>query len=182
LELWAVRIPGGFSSKHLDGVSIQLPSTSRTGKLGTVARKGVTFIDQHVNHRDENSDFAVGGEEMKSFTCLLPRRRAKHQLYQAPKPIARHLIISQSLDIPTASPSDLEPSRRPTQQTDLLRHTFAPIGSQGRQGIAADSDSMDVDVPQPVQVDTAKAETKKKRKKDGETSSPTKKSKKVITH
>ncbi|KDQ18651.1 hypothetical protein BOTBODRAFT_154605 [Botryobasidium botryosum FD-172 SS1] len=193
LELWAVRIPGNLNPKYLDGVSIQLPSTSRTGKLGTHTRKGVTYNIELINKQDDSEDSIIGGEEMKSFTCLLPRKRGNQHLYQTPKPITRHIMVSQSLDFPTpSSPITLELTHRPVQQTERLRHSFAPTGSLGRaglddlaQGQGEPADMMQVDeMPaQSALKSDAKAEKKKRRKKDGEVSSPTKKGKKAnIAH
>jgi len=190
LELWAVRVPGNLNPKYLDGVSIQLPSASRTGKLGSHTRKGVTYNIELINQQDDNEDSVVGGEEMRSFTCLLPRKQGNQQLYQTPKPIARHIMVSQSLDLPVApSPSTLEPTRRHIQQTERLRHSFAPTGSLGRVGLGdlaekPPADVMQVDEEIPTQStlkSDAKAE-KKKRRKDEEVSSPTKKSKKAVAH
>ncbi|EMD34327.1 hypothetical protein CERSUDRAFT_107531 [Gelatoporia subvermispora B] len=186
LELWLIRVPEGVKTKQLQGVKLELPpSTSKGIRVGSVERRHNTY---GVWSLGEDQAETVGGEEIKSLTCLLPRKQKGGKLYQAPKPIARHLVISAQPTLPTpahSSDSDsvgpithLNPARH-SYPKELLKHQFAPLGSLAPTGNA----TMDVDHPAPASkpevLQTVPAEPpKKKRKGEGES---TKKSKKAKT-
>lgn len=67
--------------QYLENLQIQMPMSSRPSQstcVGTVKRKLTTFDIWSVGNDNEQS---VGGEEMKSLSCLLPRKKMKGKLY-----------------------------------------------------------------------------------------------------
>ncbi|OCH88236.1 hypothetical protein OBBRIDRAFT_827243 [Obba rivulosa] len=184
LELWLIRVPEGVKTKQLQGVKLEIPpSTSKSIRVGSIERKHTTY---DIWSLGEDQVETVGGEEIKALTCLLPRQRKGGKLYQAPKPIARHLIISAQPTLPTPAHSSSSEGSithqnppRHSYPKEVLKHRFAPIGSLAPTGDAA----MDVDELAPASKpdagkDASAEPPKKKRKGEGE---PTKKSKKAKT-
>ncbi|KAF9036886.1 hypothetical protein BJ165DRAFT_1506698 [Panaeolus papilionaceus] len=116
LELWVVRVPEAIKPKHLENLSLSLPSSSqKSTRIGTVKRKTTTFdvwsiadagvegdeplINKRNNEKSkngaaDNAQAPVGGEELKGMACLLPRKSKKGKLYPAPKPFTRHIVIA----------------------------------------------------------------------------------------
>ncbi|KAI0781487.1 hypothetical protein BD413DRAFT_505733 [Trametes elegans] len=188
LELWVARVPEGLKGKYLQEAKLDMsiPST-KTARLGSIDRKSTTY---DVWNLGEDEADAVGGEELRGISALLPRTKQGGKLYQAPKPIARRLVISARPTLPTpeaspeASPVSHKNPPRPTYPKEVLTHRFMPIGSLAP---IEDNASMDVDVPASSQSIKAHKEGGKSGEDDGEApkkkrksgvESPTKKSKK----
>lgn len=158
LELWLVRVPDGLKTKYLHDLKLDIPSSSKTMRVGHIDRRTTTF---DVWALGEDQGEAVGGEELKGFTCLLPRRRKGGKLYQAPKPVARQLVISARPSLPTPDPSGESSGSspvyknlpRPRVSPELLKHRFMPLGSEvpGRDT----TDVMEVDEVEQVTTDKA---------------------------
>ncbi|PCH38631.1 hypothetical protein WOLCODRAFT_136373 [Wolfiporia cocos MD-104 SS10] len=149
LELWVVRIPNSLKAKYINDLKLNAPSSSITAKIGTVDRKTASY-DIWSLGEDEND--VVGGEEVKGLSCLLPRQRKGGKLFQAPKPIARHLVITAKPDVPTpahaedARPVAYQNPPRPRYPAEVLTHRFAPLGSL--VGTSDSQEAMDVDEPE----------------------------------
>jgi hypothetical protein len=112
--------------------------------------KNATLQEAHIPQP------VIGGEELRSLTCLLPRKSKKGELYpgtstlsqnfrgiltsfflSAPRPIARHLIVSAQLpesstfetsSTVAATRVNKNPPREKYPE-DLLTHRFLPYGS-----------------------------------------------------
>lgn len=132
------------------------PSSSRTGIIGSLKRKSAAY-DVWSLGQDSGDDPAVGGEEIKGLSCLLPRKRKggklypglsrKHPLYKrysllncpplAPNPIARHIVLTSKAPIPspiekleaTSAPNIYQNPPRPSYPEAVLKHQFKPYGS-----------------------------------------------------
>ncbi|KAI0657208.1 hypothetical protein C8Q70DRAFT_1056094 [Cubamyces menziesii] len=179
LELWIVRVPDGLKPKHLQDAKLELSaSSSKTARLGSIERKSTTY---DVWNLGEDEADTIGGEELRGVTALLPRSKHAGKLYQAPKPIARRLVVSARPTLPTpqsspeASPVSHQNPPRPKYPKELLTHRFMPIGS-----LAPVEDDTAMDVDEPAHTQSAKAqqvgedgERPKKKKKSG-IESPTK--------
>ncbi|KAI0696550.1 hypothetical protein C8T65DRAFT_832752 [Cerioporus squamosus] len=162
LELWVVRVPDGLKPKHLEGLKIEASASSSTSRVGSAERKHTTY---DVWSLGEDETEAVGGDELRAVSCLLPRRKKDGKLYQAPKPIARRLVISARPTIPTppqsspgSSPVLHQNPARPRHPKELLTHRFMPLGSLAP---VDDSAAMDVD---PVPAEESPSKTPKPRK------------------
>ncbi|KAG1749548.1 hypothetical protein EDB19DRAFT_147213 [Suillus lakei] len=145
LEIWLIRVPDSVKPKYLDGLEIDVPSSSssRSGQIGSLSRKNAVYDIWSMG--DDDTDFA-GAEELRGLSCLLPRRKKSGKLYMAPKEIARHLVVS-------AQPSRASPPEHPSilyqnpprlsYPKELLKHHFVPCGA----GLPAGGDhaSMDTD-------------------------------------
>ncbi|GAW03142.1 glycoside hydrolase [Lentinula edodes] len=132
LELWVIRVPNGVKPKHLENMTISLPesydvwnvcssSTSGNGDIGGV----------EVGRLDEEGT-AGGGEEMRGLSCLLPRKKKHGELYIAPTPITRHLLISAQIPKPSSSEDYSMPTQnlpRFSYPQELLKHRFVAFGS-----------------------------------------------------
>ncbi|KAG5641147.1 hypothetical protein DXG03_005886 [Asterophora parasitica] len=205
LELWLVRVPESVKPKYIENTTLELPPTTKSARTGTLNRKHATFDIWSVGEDDEHG---IGGEEIKSVSCLLPRKSQKGKLFPAPKPFARHLVVSAQPVVPTPNPASagpIEPYSRPPRENhpkEVLTHRFLPYGSLSGIQYAniLEEHQMDVDVPathpepSPTQkkskhskADAPVAETKKvkgKKRKgdaDAESASVEKKSKKAKT-
>ncbi|GLB35591.1 putative DNA-directed RNA polymerase I subunit RPA34.5 [Lyophyllum shimeji] len=204
LELWLIRVPESVKPKYLESMTIQVPPASKTTRTGTLNRKHATFDIWSVGEDDEDGG---GGEEIKSLSCLLPRKSKKGKLYPAPKPIARHMVVSAQPVAPSSDPSStvpIQPHPRPPRECyppEVLKHKFQPYGSLSgaKEARAAEEGQMDVEVPttqpeppSPTQkkikrskADSPEVDTKKtkgkKRKGDGGEAPPEKKQKKPKT-
>ncbi|KAH7928156.1 hypothetical protein BV22DRAFT_1083499 [Leucogyrophana mollusca] len=148
LELWVVRVPDSLKVKHLDGLQIDEPTSSRSARVGTLTKKNMTFDIWSVADDDEDT---VGGEELRGLSCLLPRRKKQCKLYTAPKPIARHIVISA----PPVTPSEHEHIThqnppRPSYPKEVLKHCFIPYGAQQESAAALPTaDDVEMDDPTP---------------------------------
>ncbi|OBZ75065.1 hypothetical protein A0H81_04875 [Grifola frondosa] len=137
LELWVIRVPEGVKPKHLEDLKLDAPSTSKTSRIGSIDRKHTSYDVWSLGDHDE--DESVGGEELRGLSCLLPRQKKGGKLYQAPKPVARHLVISARPTLPTpAHSSDSSSQSSPLTShnparfcypKEVLKHRFMPLGS-----------------------------------------------------
>ncbi|GBE82795.1 hypothetical protein SCP_0411800 [Sparassis crispa] len=148
VELWLIRVPDGMKPKYLQDIKLDVPSSSKTTRIGSIDRKHTSY---DVWSLGDDEIEGIGGEELKEFSCLLPRPRKGGKLYQAPKPVTRRLIVSAKPALPTPDPSsDSNTSSsvyknppRPRYPKAILKHRFMPLGSLARN---ADSpEAMDVD-------------------------------------
>ncbi|KAI0648400.1 hypothetical protein C8Q79DRAFT_955302 [Trametes meyenii] len=170
LELWVVRVPDGLKTKYLQDAKLELSSSpSNTFRAGSIDRKTTTF---DVWNLGEDEADTIGGEELRGVSALLPRSKKGGQLYQAPKSIARCLVISARPTLPTPESSP-ESSRvlhqnppRPTYPKEILTHRFMPIGSLAP---VEDDVVMDVDVPPSSQRDKSHKHHEKSEKEHDET-------------
>ncbi|RDB19192.1 hypothetical protein Hypma_013644 [Hypsizygus marmoreus] len=203
LELWLIRVPDSVKPKYLENTKIEVPPSKKSMRTGTLGRKHATFDIWTVG---EDDDQDLGGEEIRSLSCLLPRKSKKGKLYMASKPIARHIVLSAQAVMPTPDPSNsgvIEPYKRPARECyppEVLKHKFMPYGSlSGIPDVPAMVESeMDVDIPvsqltalsQPPQKKSKRDKTSKEedgkkakgRKRKGDSDAPVeKKSKKVKT-
>ena len=64
--------------KNLDGLEIDAPSSSRSGQVGSLLRKGTVYDIWSMG--DGDTEF-VGAEEMRGLSCLLPRKKKSGKLY-----------------------------------------------------------------------------------------------------
>ncbi|KAG5351048.1 hypothetical protein C0989_008181 [Termitomyces sp. Mn162] len=150
-ELWLIRVPESIKPKYLENMTLEtLKSTKKSSRMATLKRTHATFDIWSVG---EDDDANIGGEEVKALSCLLPRKTKNGKLYPAPKPIARHLVVSAQAVAPTpdpasTSPAQIQPYTRPPRENypkDVLTHSFQPYGSLS--GKSEDKNKMDVDVP-----------------------------------
>ncbi|KAI6004917.1 hypothetical protein EDD15DRAFT_1025144 [Pisolithus albus] len=188
LELWLIRVPDSIKAQHLEGVEIDRPLSSRTARVGSLTRKNV--MHDIWSTGDDETDF-IGGEELRCLSCLLPRKKKKGKLCIAPKPIARHIIISAREAVPTApkhQPIIHQNPPRPSYPKDVLKHQFVPYGARSQSDILTAEESMDMESLAPPDITSEKPrqevpqvtgmESKgKKRKKEGESPKKSKKHK-----
>lgn len=137
VDLWLIRVPESVKPKYLENLQVEVPSSSKSTRIGTVKRKHATFDIWSIGGDDD--DLPIGGEEIKSISCLLPKKGKKGKLYPAPKPFARHLVIAAQAVVPSPiAPSESGPDPEtgkyksvPRQRypTELLTHRFLPYGS-----------------------------------------------------
>ncbi|KAJ7611728.1 hypothetical protein FB45DRAFT_803788 [Roridomyces roridus] len=195
LELWLVRIPDSVKPKHLKTAQISLsPAAKRdskkTEKMGTLPRTKVTYDIWSVGD-DAPDDLPVGGEEIKSLSCLLPRKSKKGKLYVAPTPIARTIVLSAQDAIPTPAPDASTEYKNPPREkypVEVLKHSFVPYGAAIPQverastptPMQVDAEVLVPDTPQ-TGVTPAKVKKSKKRKGDDEGGEQPRKSKKTKT-
>jgi hypothetical protein len=203
--------------KYLENVKIDAPSSSLSGTVGVLHRKHRSYDVWSVGN---NEGQPVGGEEVRGFTCLLPRKKKNGKLYKgtlhlgpsvaflifatiflriAPKPIARHLVLSAQDVIPTPDPSvpvaadSARTHQNPPRQSypeEALKYRFMPYGSLVANDDATSAHEMDID----MEVDGEKGiergdETPgkklkdskgKKRKVEGDTPKKSKKAKTIV--
>ncbi|KAH9857526.1 hypothetical protein C2E23DRAFT_865355 [Lenzites betulinus] len=179
LELWVVRVPDSLKPKYLQEAKLESSSSpSKTARIGSIDRKSTTY---DVWNLGEDEADAIGGEELLGVSALLPRSKHSGKLFQAPKPIARRLVVSARPTLPTPQSSpephviSHENPPRPTYSKDLLTHRFMPLGSLAP---VEDDATMDVDVPPAIQPSKSLKESAKKGKEDGE--APKKKRKSAL--
>lgn len=68
-------------AKHLKGLEIPIPSSS-SQHLGSLDRKNATFDIWSLDQGDtQGEEAAVGGDELRNMSCLLPRKSKKGKLY-----------------------------------------------------------------------------------------------------
>ncbi|KXN83230.1 hypothetical protein AN958_01681 [Leucoagaricus sp. SymC.cos] len=149
VEVWVMRVPDNVKPKHLEGLSLDLSELSsskkgkqKTSRIGTFKRKHISYDVWSLGDEDANDNAVeashphiVGGEEIKSLSCLLPRKSKKGKLYPVSKPIARHLIVSAQPPEPSTTENastDLTTYKNPPRHKyppELLKHRFMPYGS-----------------------------------------------------
>ncbi|KAI6143914.1 hypothetical protein BKA82DRAFT_4178955 [Pisolithus tinctorius] len=188
LDLWLIRVPDSIQAKHLEGVEIDLPISSRTARVGSLTRKNV--VHEIWSAGEDDTDL-IGGEELRCLSCLLPRKKKKGKLCIAPKAVARHIIVSAQQATPTApgpQPIIHQNSPRPSYPKDVLKHKFVPYGARSQLDITAVEESMDVEISAPPDIVSEQPQEEapqvsekvskgKKRKKEGETPKKSKKHK-----
>ncbi|KAJ3877598.1 hypothetical protein F5051DRAFT_353430 [Lentinula edodes] len=150
LELWVIRVPNGVKPKHLENMTISLPDSSsnhRNTKVGVLNRKQESYDvwdvcssstsgsddigGVEVGRLDEEGA-AGGGEEMRGLSCLLPRKKKHGELYIAPRPITRRLLVSAQIPKPSSSEDYSMPTQnlpRFSYPQELLKHRFVAFGS-----------------------------------------------------
>ncbi|KAG8965297.1 hypothetical protein FRC00_006120 [Tulasnella sp. 408] len=188
LEIWVMRMPLSIKPKHLENLTIQMPASPSSSSAQSVA--SLNRKDKHYDIQllppqsdaahttgDHHSATETGGlgeaGELKSLSVLLPRSKT-NSLVLAPRPPARHVLITQAAPLPTPTPPDNQlytgpPAPRP-QPLDKLVHAFRPIGSlappqpPSRQPQAF---PMNLEERQDGPEDLADERPKKKRRKDG---------------
>ncbi|KAG2139061.1 hypothetical protein DEU56DRAFT_801560 [Suillus clintonianus] len=176
IEIWLIRAPDSVNAKHFEGLAIDAPSSSRSGQVGSLTRKGTVYDIWSMCDDDTN----IGGaEELRGLSCLLPRKKKMGKLYMAPKEIARHLVISAQP--PRAStpehPSILHQNPpRLSHPKELLKHHFVPYGAKltindDHANMDADCQVEDGDAGSGIGGSPRKAKESKsrKRKVEGET-------------
>ncbi|KIK64300.1 hypothetical protein GYMLUDRAFT_410975 [Collybiopsis luxurians FD-317 M1] len=217
LELWLIRVPNGIKPKHLENLSIDLPepssskkpskSRSANSKVGVLNRKTENYDvwDVDLNRSSSSSsDGIVGGievgriddsgiyaEEMKGLSCILPRKKKRGELFIAPRPIKRHLVVTAQPPKPSVSSPDGEspetssevpsiPTQNPPRFSypkEMLKHRFVAFGSTKEAATSASDndgedgsrgDQMDVDTEPPVKLEPqpVKEKAKEKEKKE----------------
>ncbi|KAF7777857.1 hypothetical protein Agabi119p4_3929 [Agaricus bisporus var. burnettii] len=165
VEVWVIRVPESIKPKHLEGLSFDLdePTSSpsrrkkrTTALIGSLKRKHNSYDiwslgDDHDEDQGEKTTeptSLIGGDELKSLSCLLPRNTKNGKLYAAPKPIARHILVSAQPAQPTTTSTD---SDSPTEMVytnpprenyppELLTHRFMPYGSLVKTSTDSDND------------------------------------------
>ncbi|KAF8589693.1 hypothetical protein K439DRAFT_1612496 [Ramaria rubella] len=153
-ELWIVRIPEGLKLKHLDGLEIPQLESSQGDRLYSLERKRAKYDIWSVDSsradpsQDENDERPSRGEEMKTLTCLLPRKKKKGKLYIAPKDISQHIIITHApAVVNTDDATAPTPSTRDSVPKHLLKHRFVPYGAASLDVVSRAAEVMDVDAP-----------------------------------
>ncbi|KAJ8093392.1 hypothetical protein PM082_020249 [Marasmius tenuissimus] len=182
LELWLIRVPEGVQPKHLNNVSIQLPSSSASSsKVGEISRKRGSY-DIH-EYRDDAIHQSKLGEEIKNITCVLPKRKGKGEMRLAPRPIARRLVVSAQ-EVTATPPEETDPTleqqnpKRFSYPKNLLKHKFMPYGSRSHLQSPSEDVEMDVEVPQTQEKEKEKSKKKRKEPTD-DSASPRKSNKKT---
>ncbi|KAK7688857.1 hypothetical protein QCA50_007546 [Cerrena zonata] len=149
LEMWIIRVPDTVRPKALSNLSLDVPSGSKTSKVGSLERKHASYDVWYLG--DDTND-AVGGEEVKNLSVLVPRAKKGGKLYAAPKLPTRHFVLSARPPLPTPDPSSESSSQdsltiqhknppRPTYPKEVLKHRFVPFGSLYCEGV----EQMEVD-------------------------------------
>ncbi|KAG6883618.1 hypothetical protein C0993_005127 [Termitomyces sp. T159_Od127] len=155
VEMWLIRVPESIKPKYLENMMLEVhdgtknkknktkKSKTETARIGTLRRKHATFDIWSMPSSASSSfsssdDTAIGGEETQSLSCLLPRKSRQGILYPAPRPIARHLIVSAQPATPTPAPAPapVPASSAPRERhpREALTHAFVPYGSLSRAG------------------------------------------------
>jgi hypothetical protein len=66
--------------KYLENAKVELPSSSKSARIGTLNRKHATYDIWSVGDNDD--DQPVGGEEIKGLSCLLPKKSKNGKLFR----------------------------------------------------------------------------------------------------
>ncbi len=139
LELWLIRVPESVSRsstpmwyaklsyysrnaqikpKHLDKVEVTFSASSQTACIGTLNRKYSSFDIWSMGEGDEQP---VGGEEIKSLSCLLPRKGKRGELYPGTRPPRPRRSFFMLICLPrTQANSKASCHKRPAHTT----HTY----------------------------------------------------------
>ncbi|KAF8881287.1 hypothetical protein CPB84DRAFT_1851624 [Gymnopilus junonius] len=126
LELWLIRIPDSVKPKYLDNLNVDILHPLKAAAL--------------VNCRANTRRSTFGGEEIKGISCLLPCKSKKGRLYPAPKPIARHIVLSAQEVKPTLDPNADSPTvyKNPPRYSypkEVLKHKFLPYGARPQTAV-----------------------------------------------
>ncbi|KIY68606.1 hypothetical protein CYLTODRAFT_421452 [Cylindrobasidium torrendii FP15055 ss-10] len=162
LELWVVRVPEAIKAKHLEDVQVDLSTNKQQAHLGSLTRKKTVYDIWAV----EDGVDTAGAEELKTMTCLLPRKSKKGEMYLAPRPIARRMVISANPSIPPLSSKPYTNPARPVHPQEALKHAFVPYGAGFSNPLDAENEDINMD-PSPVE---GSPKVSKKEKKDKEKS------------
>lgn len=65
--------------KFLENVKIDVPSLSRSAKVGVLNRKHISYDIWSIGDDEEQP---IGGEEIRGLSCLLPRKKKGGKLYK----------------------------------------------------------------------------------------------------
>ncbi|KAH0830166.1 hypothetical protein J3R83DRAFT_1515 [Lanmaoa asiatica] len=144
-EIWLIRAPDSIKAKHLEGLEVDPPSSSRTARVGGLARKHTTYDVWSIG--DDDAEL-VGGDELRGLSCLLPRKKKRGKLYIAPKHVSQHIVISAQPPIATApehQPVVHQNPPRPSYPKDVLKHSFVPYGARSEQSRSEDLSMIEVD-------------------------------------
>ncbi|KAB5595215.1 hypothetical protein CTheo_1293 [Ceratobasidium theobromae] len=149
IDLWAVRIPAGFSSADLAGLKVKLPTNNTEDITGILKKGSANFSLKTIGGTDSL------GEEMQNLHCLVPKRGDAGALYTGEYSFD-HL---DPVPTPTVPPPP-QPSQRP-QPMERLKHTFSPIGAAPLS--PPSSTAMEID--QPAETGSPKKKHKKQAEK-----------------
>ncbi|KAH8824384.1 hypothetical protein DL96DRAFT_1712663 [Flagelloscypha sp. PMI_526] len=188
-EIWLIRVPETIKPKYLESLKLDGLSTdaNKTTHIGSMTRRHASYDILSVG---KTTVAPPAGEELQGLTCLLPRKAKKGELYPAPRPITRHILVHPKPVHPSHEEPGLDHFQsepRHSYPKEMLKGRFLPVGSEGLLSQASqDSDKMDVDSQPKIQTQSSPSQEKriKKRKatEDNESaSSPTKKAKKIKT-
>ncbi|KPV75998.1 uncharacterized protein RHOBADRAFT_53000 [Rhodotorula graminis WP1] len=112
LELWAVRVPVGLKTKHLDGLTLTLPPpelgtpSQPVGHLSAKKAEYDAFLTVPTSSTKRKRGEAAPEEaegagaragELAAAVPLVPRKSHGNKLFQAPRPIARTLTLQRAL-------------------------------------------------------------------------------------
>ncbi|KZV60424.1 hypothetical protein PENSPDRAFT_759998 [Peniophora sp. CONT] len=187
VELWLVRVPNKLKPKRLADASIRDPEQAalHNGHAGYITDSKTSYTawltDRERKEEDMGRDQRLPGEEMFGMDVLLPRQKKGGKLYQAPKPITRHLVITASPAQPDAPKleegvEEIVYKNEPRQNypLELLTHRFLPTGSESARPLPGTStapmvlDDDDEKEDEVVEVEAKEKEKKKKRKGHGD--------------
>ncbi|KIM28843.1 hypothetical protein M408DRAFT_8613 [Serendipita vermifera MAFF 305830] len=171
LEIWAIRVPLQLKPKYLDKMSFPLAKNGTTS--GPIAR--ISAGKKQTQYDITVASGSTGAEEMKGMACLLPRKSKGGKLYLAQKPLAGHLLFSESSASPiatSASPTalPLPSSKRLSHPQYLLKHKYIPTSARRPTAEVEDPDITMDDVEQTIVPHDSESPVKphKKRKKGDE--------------
>ncbi|KIP09303.1 hypothetical protein PHLGIDRAFT_86954, partial [Phlebiopsis gigantea 11061_1 CR5-6] len=138
LELWIVRVPEGVKAKHLDGLKLDEPSSSKSAQIGSLVRKHISYDIWSLADGGEPND-TIGAEELDALSPLFPRKKKGTKFYGAPDLPARHIVLSARPPKPTpelseSTNTDMSWSTqqnppRPSYPKEMLKGRFMPAGA-----------------------------------------------------
>ncbi|KAA1477668.1 hypothetical protein DENSPDRAFT_752382, partial [Dentipellis sp. KUC8613] len=153
-EIWLIRVPADIKPKHLAGLQLDAPRAGRSGIVGSLARKERTYDVWASDPRGSAGEHghAGVGEELATTAVLVPRTGKGGQLFLAPKPVARHLVLTAPPARPTHSTSTpgepavlMQNPPRHAYPAHILTHSFRPLGATHVVEPAADYATMEVE-------------------------------------
>ncbi|KAI0792687.1 hypothetical protein C8Q75DRAFT_713833 [Abortiporus biennis] len=183
VEVWVVRVPNAIKPKYLENIKFDIPSSTSTQKksikVGQIDRKHTSYDvwslppsandeDESMEaHPEEEQDEVIGGDEMKTLSCLLPRSKKGGKLFMAPKVPIRHIVVSAQ-PVTTSPPEDRPPvyqnPARPSYSKEVLTHRFMPLGSLAPSNAPSDISFVEHQEVQAMDVDVDKKPEEKKHK------------------
>lgn len=160
VEIWLVRAPAELKPKYFNSLKLESPQ-AHTSCIGNLQRKNLTYdvwsIPPEVTLSSANESLpaaaTVAVEEIRGLSCLLPRKRNSGKLYNTPKPISQHVVITpqpprasspqRSTAVNEVAPHDMyQNPPRPSYPPEVLKHRFLPNGA--RVGTGA-TNNMDIE-------------------------------------
>ncbi|KAF9533677.1 hypothetical protein CPB83DRAFT_757527 [Crepidotus variabilis] len=150
LELCLIRVPDAIKPKHMENLKIDFPSrTTHSTCVGTLQRKVASFDIWSIGSSDDKNIELPVGEEIKSISCLLPRKKKKGKLYpgefsvDSPKPITNFFVLAAQPVLPIPPETDVGDSdvgaveyKNPPRYSypkNVLKHRFLPTGARGKK-------------------------------------------------